>query len=131
MTGEYKGEERRAFPRYDFEKPVEYRALEASEDRRFLSAAIRGMVKNVSASGILFIVDALSVPKIASLLLLELEYQTSVVCKEIEERSLIARNRFLGKVVRVANNDDGTCDVGVALIPRHDPLPEGVRMLIE
>lgn len=131
MTESYKGPERREFPRYDYEKPLECKTIESSDEKTYFSSSLKGMVKNLSAAGVLFIVDAGNVPKTASLLLLELEYQTSVVCREIENRSLIAENTFLGKVVRVMENNDGTYDVGVALVPRHDPIPEDIKTLIE
>lgn len=131
MSEVYQGEERREFARCEHKEPVQCRSIETSEDKKSFSSLIKGIVKNLSAAGILFEVNSENVPNVANLLLLELEYQTATICKEIEERSLIARNKFLGKIVRIANNLDGTCDVGVALIPKHTNIPEDIKTLIE
>lgn len=88
------------------------------------------MVKNLSASGILFVLNAADMPNISNLLLLESDYQTAVICRELEEHSLIAQNKFLGKIVRVANNFDGTCDVGMALIPKHSEILNDIKAVI-
>ncbi len=130
MGDRYTGEERREFIRCDYEEPVHCRTIKSSDGKKSFSSSIKGIVKNLSASGILFIVSSESTPKIANMLLLELDYQTSSICQEIEKQSLIARNRFLGKVVRIENNDDNTCDVGVALIPKYNYLPEDIKVLV-
>ena len=131
MVGSYTGKERREFVRHDYKKPIHCRTIKSLDGKKSFLPLINGAVKNLSAAGILFIVDSENVPKISNLLLLELEYQTANICKEIESRALIAHNKFLGKVVRIENNIDGTFDVGVALIPKYSHIPEDIKVLIE
>ena len=127
----YAGEERRKFKRFNFEKQVHCREIIASGDKKTFSSIIKGAVKNLSASGILFALDSMDIPDVSNLLLLELEYHTASICRELEKRSLIARNRFLGKVVRVVNNFDGTSDIGVALVPKNDDLLNDIKIVVE
>jgi hypothetical protein len=126
----YNGAERREFRRCDFEKPFQYREIDSSEDIKTVPSVIKGVVKNLSASGILFVINSKNIPNTASLLLLELEYYSAVICKELERRSLIAQNIFLGKVVRIQDNDDGTCDVGVALVPKRSEALNDINTII-
>jgi hypothetical protein len=128
---DYRGEERRKFKRFDFEKAVHCREIISSGDKKSFSSVVKGAVKNLSASGILFALDSIDIPNVSNLLLLELEYHTASICRELERRSLIARNRFLGKVVRVVDNLDGTSDVGVALVPKNDDLLSEIKIIVE
>ncbi|MBN1871941.1 MAG: PilZ domain-containing protein [Candidatus Omnitrophica bacterium] len=130
MKNNYAGVERRECERYDFEKPFQYREVTSSGKEKSLSSVIKGVVKNLSASGLLFVINSKNIPNIASLLLLELEYYSAAICRELEERSLIAQNIFLGKVVRIESNADGTSDVGVALVPRQSELTSDIETLI-
>jgi hypothetical protein len=41
---------------------------------------------------------------------LDLDYKTATICKEIEERVLILGNKRIGRVVRIEDNEDGTFD---------------------
>ena len=131
MINEYTGKEKREFVRYEYKKPIHCRSIKSSKDKKSFSSLIKGMVKNFSASGILFEINSDNVPKISDLLLLELEYRTANICKEIERQALIARNKFFGKIVRIKNNFDGTCDIAVALIPKYSHIPEDIKILIE
>ena len=130
MIDDYKVTERREFKRCDFENPIHYKEITSRGKKKIFSSIIKGAVKNLSASGILFVINSNDIPNISNLLLLELEYRTAVICKELEQRSLIVRNKFLGKVVRIANNFDGTCDVGVALIPKRSKLLNDIKVMI-
>ena len=130
MDNNYKGAERRRFERCDFEKPIHYREIEPSGDKKTLTSIVKGIVKNLSAAGVLFVLKSTDIPNISNLLLLELEYHTATICREIERQSLITGNKFLGKVVRIVNNFDGTCDIGVALIPNRDGLSKDIKIMI-
>ena len=131
MLDSYKGMERREFKRCNFTKPVHCREVASSSEGEAFSSIIKGMVKNLSASGILFVLNSIDLPSISNFLLLELEYHTSVICQELEKRSLIAQNKFLGKIVRIVNNFDGTSDVGVALIPKSDGSLNDISTMIK
>jgi len=96
-----------------------------------LSSVAKGVVKNLSASGILLVLNSMDIRSISNLLLLELEYRTAAICRQLERRSLIDQNKFLGRVVRVIDNLDGTSDIGVALIPRKDYLLKNIKTTIE
>ena len=130
MKDAYNGDERREFERCDFEKPLQYREIASKGDDHTLSSVIKGVVKNLSASGVLFVITSKKIPNMASLLLLELEYYSAAICKELEQRSLIAQNMFLGKVIRVEDNADGTSDVGVALVPKRRELLDNLDVLV-
>ena len=88
------------------------------------------MSKNLSASGILFVTNADHVPTISSLLVLDLDYRTATICKEIEKRALIVDNKLLGRVVRIDDNEDGTCGVGVAVVTKSESVPKEVEDLL-
>ncbi|NQT23117.1 MAG: PilZ domain-containing protein [Candidatus Omnitrophica bacterium] len=126
---EYRGKERRQFLRYDFEKPFRYSVINTPEDKGVFSKMMDAFSKNISASGILF--TAKEVPKIASLLMLDLDYQTLKICQEIESRVLIIRNKIVGKVVRIEDNEDGLCGIGIAFIKKSDALSKDIEQLIK
>lgn len=121
----YKGKERRQFLRYDFEKPLHFSIITSAKDKKGSKDLINAVSKNLSASGILFTTK--EVPRISSLLLLDLDYRTANICHEIEKRALILNNKLFGKVVRIEDNDEGTCNVGVAFITKSDKLSEDLK----
>ena len=122
MVNEYKGKERRFFVRFDHEKPVHYNKVDLQGDRNIISSFFKAMSKNISVAGILFIAKSENIPEIYSLIMLDIDYKIANICQEIENRVLIINNKLLGKVVRVENNEDGTCSIGAAFITRFDPL---------
>jgi len=127
--GEYRGVERRQFLRYDLEKPFRYSVINTPEDKGVLSTLLDAFSKNISASGILF--TAKEVPKIASLLIIDLDFKTLKICQEIESRVLIVRNKVVGKVVRIEDNEDGLCGIGVAFIKKSEGLSKDIDQLIK
>jgi hypothetical protein len=60
---------------------------------------------------------------------MDLDYETVSICNEIEDRVLILDNKLIGRVVRLEDNQDGTCGVGVAFIKKSDPLMKGIKNL--
>ena len=127
MCGEYKGPERREFLRCGHKRSMKYSTINIIKDKDFASELINAMSKNLSASGILFITNATKVPDISSLLVLDLDYKTANICREIEERILILENKLIGRVVRIEDNEDGTCGIGVAFVTKTDPLSKDIQ----
>lgn len=128
MGDNYKGAEKREFFRYRHEKPLSYNVISSSDDKNIVSKLIVAVSQNLSASGILFTTNFL--PNISSLLVLDLDYRTTQICREIEDRALIINNRLLGKVVRIEDNDNGTYSVGVAFVKKSEKLPKDIKTLV-
>jgi len=131
MAEGFPGSERREFFRYRYERPIHYKkvagpAKGAGAEAHALHDAV---AKNVSASGILFSGD--TVPELSSIIVLDLDYRTTQICQEIEERALIVGEKLLGKVVRIEDNNDGRYDIGVAFITKNDNLIDVIRSLIQ
>ena len=129
MSSEYLGRERREFFRYRHEEGVKYQTLGKEAGRVDIGTDfINAISKDLSASGILF--TSKYIPDISSVLVMDLDYRTSRVCQEIEERALIVNNKLVGKVVRIEENNDGSYDVGVAFVKKSDKLSKNIREFI-
>ena len=122
--------ERRDFLRFDFDKPLHYSLVSSPKDKSTIADLIKAVSKNLSASGILFTANEKETPEISSLIMLDLDYKTANVCHEIDKRALIENNKLLGRVMRIEDNGDGTCGVGVAFVTKSDRLSEDVKKLI-
>lgn len=129
MHDSYTGEERRRFLRCGYRKPFHYSLVSSPEKETPISSFIKAVSRNLSASGILFITKAEGVPKVSSLIMLDLDYSTASTCKEIEGRALIKNNKLLGKVTRIEDNEDGTYGVGVAFITKSKRLNKDIKNL--
>ena len=70
-------------------------------------------------------------PRLSSIIILDVDYRTTMLCEEIEERALILNNKLLGKVVRIEDNDNGSYDVGVAFVKKSDTLPSDIFTLVK
>ncbi len=117
MHNDHPDKERRAFFRYRYENPIQYKILNTPKSENTSGAVPVGAVsKNLSASGILF--SSKHLPQMSSILELELDYRTSQICQEIEESALIINNKLLGKVVRIEEGENGYYDIGVAFIKK-------------
>jgi len=114
--------EKRDFLRIDYNKPLTYRIISKPKDKDLASKFMTAVSKNLSASGILFISNVAKIPEIASLVVLDLDYRTAGVCQEIEDKALILDNKIIGRVVRIEDNEDDTCGIGVAFIKRSEPM---------
>ncbi|MFC1666479.1 PilZ domain-containing protein [Candidatus Omnitrophota bacterium] len=121
------GKEKREFLRYDYNKPIKYSAINTAKNKSFVSKLLTGISKNLSVSGILFTTNATKLPGICSLLALDLDYKITNVCQEIESQTLILKNRVIGKVVRIEDNEDGTCGVGVAFVKKSDRTSKDIK----
>lgn len=129
MANNYSGKEKREFFRYSHEKPVQYKVLGSSDKGTAGSDFIDAVSKNLSASGVLFTSNYL--PKISSIVAIDLDYRTSRVCQEIEDRAMIVDNKMVGKIVRIEENDDGAYDVGVAFVKKSEKLPKDIQSLLK
>lgn len=129
MPLEYKGKDRRKFLRYSYSKPMKFGVIDTLKDKTLLNGLMDAISKNLSASGILFITNVNTVPNISSLLALDLDYKTVNICSEIESSALILKNKVIGRVVRIEDNEDGTCDIGVAFVRKTDPLMKDLKSL--
>lgn len=128
MVEQYGGAERREFLRYRYEKPVHYNIVDSLKTRGRKSKLVNAVSKNLSASGILFTTKQM--PKLSSILIIDLDYRTSQICQEIEENALIVNNRLLGKVVRIEEADGNLYDAGVAFVKKSETLPEELKNLL-
>ena len=107
------GVERREFYRVDYEKPVKFKEfLKGSA-----SGTLKAVSKNISQSGILFIAKGL--PRISSIVWINLPIKELSICKEIEARAVTVKNGILGKVVRVEENPgSNSYSVGVCFLEK-------------
>lgn len=129
MEKKFVGADRRNFLRYDFNKPLKYNTIKAVEKEAFATSLMDAISKNLSASGILFVTNVAKAPDISSLLALDLDFKTASVCEEIEQSVLVLDNKVIGRVVRIEDNEDGTCGIGVAFLKKSDPLSKDVAEL--
>ncbi|MBN2453257.1 MAG: PilZ domain-containing protein [Candidatus Omnitrophica bacterium] len=121
--------EKREFLRSRFDRPVDFRILVSPNDPIPASNLVKGISRNLSASGILFASDHL--PAISSVLALDLDYRTTNICREIEEHALIIDNKLIGKVVRIEEKDDSGYDIGVAFIKKGDRIQAQIKNLLK
>jgi hypothetical protein len=125
MSTDYGGKEKRKFFRYRHEKSASFKEISGNDE---ISDPAGAITKNLSVSGMLFTSEY--PPRLSSIIVLDVDYRTSRICEEIEERALILNNRLLGKVVRIEDNDNGSYDIGVAFINKSDTLSQNLMTLI-
>ena len=115
--------EKRAFLRFKYEKPVQCKNTSPDVDKNSILSFVKGMSKNLSASGAYFLTNAKKALEISDLLLIDIDYETNKICRElIESRVILVSNKLLGRVVRLENNDDGSLGVGIAFVTTFDNL---------
>jgi len=124
---EFEGNDRREFLRYEYAKPLHFSIVSSPKDRNSTPNLVNAITKNLSASGILF--QTKEIPDIASLLILDLDFKTAKICREIERRAMIINNKLLGKVVRIEDSENGMCDVGVAFVTKDSSVSEDLKKL--
>ncbi len=127
MSGNFMGVEKREFFRYRHEKPANFKEISGSAND--VSGLEKAVTKDLSASGMLFTSEY--PPRLSSIIALDVDYRTSMLCEEIEDRALILNNKLVGKVVRIEDNDNGSYDIGVAFIKKSDRIPQDVLDLIK
>ena len=88
--------DRREYFRMDFRRPVKFRVIEDNEGE----AEVRlGTTANISETGILFSSSVL--PRIASIVWMDMDLRMLKLCKEIEKRAVVYQKGLLGRVVRL------------------------------
>lgn len=105
------GQDRREYFRLDFRHPVKFKMLEGAAE-----GPVRlGTTANVSETGVLFSSSVL--PKIASILWMDMDLRTLQICKEIEKRAVVYQKGLLGRVVRLEQDpSNDTYNVGVCFV---------------
>lgn len=103
---------RREYFRLDYRRPVKFRVIEDSPE----SGEVRlGTSANVSESGILF--SSSVIPKIASILWMDMDLRTLKICKEIEKRAVVYQKGLLGRVVRLEQDPETDAyNIGVCFV---------------
>ena len=127
MPVDFAGSERREFFRYRHIGPAHFK--EVLKSNNTLSGLVDAITKNLSASGMLFASEC--PPRLSSIIVLDIDYRTTRLCEEIEERALVLNNKLLAKVVRIEENDDGSFDVGVAFIKKSENLPQSILTIVK
>jgi hypothetical protein len=104
-------QDRREYFRLDFRHPVKFKMIDGSE-----AGPVRlGTTSNVSETGVLFSSSVL--PKIASILWMDMDLRTLKICKEIEKRAVVYQKGLLGRVVRLEEDPaSDSYNVGVCFV---------------
>lgn len=118
MNEMYNGRERRKFLRLSYKKPLNYRVLSVPKDDNPVSSLVDGVSKNLSASGIYFLTDIKKMPKLNSVIAIDVDYKTATICREVEKQAVIKENKILAKVVHAEEKKDGNCGIGASFITR-------------
>jgi len=125
----YHGKEKREFFRYKHEKPVYYRNVGVPSQGGKAVKSLEAISKNLSASGLLFTTEL--VPELSSIVVIELDYRTTQICREIEAKALILSDKLIGKVVRIEEAGEGFYDIGVAFIKKSEAITPELRNMIQ
>lgn len=105
-------QDRREYFRVDFRRPVKFRMIEDGQEAGDLRL---GTSANVSETGILF--SSSVMPKIASILWMDMDMRTLKICKEIEKRAVFFQKGLLGRVVRLEEDPQtDTYNIGVCFV---------------
>ena len=117
--------ERREFLRVHFNQPIEYQRVPKDLN------GVQASSVNVSPSGIMFQTPQ-NPPDISSIVLMNLDYRTISICKEIEKRALILNNQIVGRVVRVEESPENSTafDVGVCFLTQDQTSSKEVQDVI-
>lgn len=128
MHENYSGKEKREFFRYKHEKPVYYKNIGIPSGKGKAASSLKAVSKNLSASGLLFTAEL--VPELSSIVVIDLDYRTSQICREIESKVMMLENKLIGKVVRIEDAGGGLYDIGVAFIKKSDPVPPELKRMV-
>lgn len=129
MQQHYHGKEKREFFRYKHEKPVYYKNLGVPSNVNKRDKSLTAISKNLSASGLLFTTEL--VPELSSVVVIDLDYRTSRICREIESKAMMLDNKLVGKVVRIEEAGDGFYDIGIAFIKKTDAVPPELKSMMQ
>ncbi|MBD3379180.1 MAG: hypothetical protein GF408_01815 [Candidatus Omnitrophica bacterium] len=121
-------EEKREFLRVDLEKPLNFKTLKGEK----LVTRPDVLSRNISASGLLLRTSTeSSIPPLSSIVWIEVDDKIMNICAEIEEDLIIHKNGIFGRVVRIAEGEEGkSYDVGICFLRKKDMAPEDIQSLI-
>jgi hypothetical protein len=104
------GPERREYFRLDYRHPVKFKMIDDG-----VKTVRLGTTTNVSETGVLF--SSSIVPKIASILWMDIDLRTLQICKEIEKRAVVYERGLLGRVVRLEEDlETDSYKIGVCFV---------------
>ena len=129
MHEHHPGKEKREFLRYKHEKPVYFKNMGLTSKGGKGAKLLHAVSKNLSATGLLFTTEL--VPEMSSVVVIELDYRTSQICREIESKAMIIDNKLVGKVVRIEDAGEGLYDIGVAFIRKTESIPPELKRMIQ
>ena len=114
MKERYQGPERREFDRLTYVTPVAYKVCK----KETITKLLDGYTSNISQAGLLCILK----DKVNKDDILWLSFERNVldICAAMDKRSLIYQNGIVGKVVRAAQRQDDTYDVGIRFLTREE-----------
>ncbi|MFC1576098.1 PilZ domain-containing protein [Candidatus Omnitrophota bacterium] len=120
MSDKPKKQEKRQYYRVEHERPLTFRVVKHPPETDSTEVPATAVSQNLSAAGIYFKANIQKGPRVGSVILIDVDFKTAEICKELEQHVLIKDNKILGKVVRVDDNKNGTCGVGVAFVTKSD-----------
>ena len=129
MYEHYSGKEKREFFRYKHEKPIYFKNMGVPSKGGKAAKSLQAISKNLSATGLLFTTEL--VPEMSSVVMIELDYRTSQICREIESKAMIIDNKLVGKIVRIEDAGEGLYDIGVAFIRKTESIPPELKRMIQ
>ena len=92
---EFSGEEKRAYVRLDYVKPLAYKVC----NKETISKILKGYISNISQSGVLCYIN--HIVNIDDILWLSFDRATLDFCREIERNCLVYQGGIVAKVVRL------------------------------
>lgn len=114
MKKKFSGEEKRDFVRLDYASPLGIKVCK----KETISKLLCGYTSNISQSGLLCSLKERV--KKNDILWLSFDRATLSICEELEKKILIYQNGIIGKVVRIASENEGDHKVGVQFITREE-----------
>jgi len=112
--------ERRSFFRIHYQKPLNYRVVSTPDGKNPISSTMNATSKNLSASGIYFLTKINKIPMLSSIIMIDVDHKEAEICRELECHAVIKDDKVCGKVMRIEDNKDGTCGVGISFVTKSD-----------
>ena len=125
MQENYNRPDRRRFVRLDHVTHLDYKVCKKDTILKLLV----GYTSNVSQAGLLCNIK----DRVHRNDVLWLHFDRNIldICEELERRSFIYQNGIIGKVVRIADKEDGTYNVGIKFITREENIKPEIKSLFK
>ena len=125
MEDNYNQPERRRFIRLNHIAHLNYKICKKETILKLLT----GYTSNISQAGLLCNIR----DKVTRNDVLWLHFDRDIlnICEELEKRSFIYQNGIIGKVVRIANKQDGSYNVGIKFITREESIKPEIKFLLK